>query len=242
MSRLSLSNSITLGATKHLNFLQKRPSSSTVHRFTGSPSLGLWLKPLEVLVKELLKRPIARWVVGVGFIAGLAAAWYLISPLFITNEVDDAFPMAASALVPDNMTPAEVEAERVKVADSPSVETTDAMPADTPTVLATGPFMDADNFHKGSGTATLYSLADGSNVVRLEEFEVTNGPDLHVLLSTSDDPAADLGEYLDLGSLKGNVGNQNYDIPADVDVSLYRSVIIYCDPFHVLFASALLSF
>ena len=193
-------------------------------------------------MRELLKRRAVRWVIGIGFVAGLAAAWYLVSPLFITNEVDDAFPMAATAQIPDDMTRDDVEAEMVKAADSPSVEATEAMPPDTPTALAAGTFMDADNFHKGSGTATLYSLADGSNVVRLEEFEVTNGPDLHVLLSTSDDPAADLGEYLDLGSLKGNVGNQNYDIPADVDVSLYRSVIIYCDPFHVLFASALLSF
>ena len=189
-------------------------------------------------MRKLLRRPSVRWVIGIGFVAGLAAAWYLISPLFITNEVDDAFPMAATAQVPDDMTREDVEAEMVKAADSPVVEATDAMPADTPTVLASGTFMDADNFHKGSGTATLYSLADGANVVRLEDFEVTNGPDLHVLLSTSDDPAAGLGEYVDLGSLKGNVGNQNYDIPADVDVSLYRSVIIYCDPFHVLFASA----
>lgn len=187
---------------------------------------------------KLLKRPSVRWMVGIGLVAGLAVAWYLISPLFVTNEVNDAFPMAATAQVPDDMTRADVEAEMVKAADSPSVVATDAMPADTPAVLATGEFMDADNFHKGSGTATLYALADGSNVVRLENFEVTNGPDLHVLLSTSDDPAADLGEYVDLGSLKGNVGNQNYDIPADVDVSIYRSVIIYCDPFHVLFASA----
>ena len=189
-------------------------------------------------MKELLKRPAVRWLIGIGFVVGLAAAWYLISPLFITTEVDDAFPMAATAQVPDDMTRDDVEAEMVKAADSPPVEAADAMPADTPTVLASGMFTDADDFHKGSGTATLYSLADGANVVRLEDFEVTNGPDLHVLLSTSEDPAADLGEYVDLGSLKGNVGNQNYDIPAGVDVSLYRSVIIYCDPFHVLFASA----
>lgn len=192
-------------------------------------------------MKALFERPLIRAVVGVGVVVGLAAAWYLVSPLLITNEVDEEFPMAATAQVPDDMTLAEVEAEMVKAADAPSVEATDVMPPDTPTALATGTFMDADNFHKGSGTATLYALADGSNVVRLEDFEVTNGPDLHVLLSTSDDPAVDLGDYLDLGSLKGNVGNQNYDIPVGVDVSVYRSVIIYCDPFHVLFASAELS-
>lgn len=189
-------------------------------------------------MKEMLQRPIVRWFIGISFVGGLAAAWYLISPLFITNEVNDAFPMAATAQVPDDMTRAEVEAAMVKAADAPSVAATDDMPTDTPAVLASGSFTDADNFHKGSGTATLYGLADGSNVLRLEDFEVTNGPDLHVLLSTSDDPVGDLGEYLDLGSLKGNVGNQNYDVPSDVVLSIYRSVIIYCEPFHVLFASA----
>lgn len=191
-------------------------------------------------MKAFLKRPMVRWLVGIGFVAGAAVAWYLVSPLFITNEVNDEFPMAAAAQVPDDMTLAEVEAEMVKAADAPSVEAEEPMPPEAPAVLASGSFEDADNFHLGSGMATLYELEDGSIVVRLEDFEVTNGPDLHVLLSTSDDPAADLGDYIDLGSLKGNVGNQNYDVPADMDVSQYRSVIIYCEPFHVLFSSAVL--
>jgi hypothetical protein len=60
-----------------------------------------------------------------------------------------------------------------------------------------------------------YPLSDGAQVLRFEDFSATNGPDLHVLLATNPAPASrvDLGDYLDLGSLKGNVGNQNYDIP-----------------------------
>jgi hypothetical protein len=61
-----------------------------------------------------------------------------------------------------------------------------------------------------------------------------------VLLATGSAPtgSADLGEYIDLGSLKGNMGNQNYDIPSGTDLSQYNSVVIYCKPFHVVFATA----
>lgn len=197
-----------------------------------------WKWTVEVDMRAFLTRPLIRWSIGVGLVAGAAVAWYLVSPLFITNEVNDEFPMAATAQVPDYMTRAEVEAEMIKAADVPAVEASEGMPAGAPTALASGTFEDADTFHKGTGMATLYELEDGSAVLRLEDFKVTNGPDLHVLLSTSDDPADDLGGYIDLGSLKGNVGNQNYPLSAEVDISQYRSVVIYCEPFHVLFSSA----
>ncbi len=64
---------------------------------------------------------------------------------------------------------------------------------------------------------------------------------LHVILTENPAPRsrADVGEtYIDLGSLKGNIGNQNYEIPADVDLSTYKGVVIYCMPFHVVFATA----
>ena len=104
-------------------------------------------------------------------------------------------------------------------------------------------FRDADDFHQGSGTATVYDLGSEGRFVRLEDFEVTNGPDLHVLLVPHGDPMSrdDVTGYVDLGSLKGNLGNQNYEIPPDLDLSQYRSVVIYCQPFHVLFSVAPLS-
>jgi hypothetical protein len=106
-----------------------------------------------------------------------------------------------------------------------------------------GSFVDADDFHKGSGVATIYQQGE-EQVLRFEDFDVTNGPDLHVVLSRHPAPASssEVGEdYLDLGSLKGNQGNQNYIIPAGTDLSQYQSVVIYCVPFHVVFATATLN-
>ena len=110
--------------------------------------------------------------------------------------------------------------------------------------LAMGSFKDADAFHRGSGTATIYRTPDGSEVLRLEDLNVTNGPALHVVLSTHPDPERSeqvkQEGYVDLGDLKGNRGNQNYPIPAGVDTSVHKSVVIYCYPFAVVFSVATL--
>ena len=108
--------------------------------------------------------------------------------------------------------------------------------------LKEGSFRDQDAFHKGSGQAIIFRGPDGSHLLRLEELDVTNGPDLHVILTPHRDPR-DQGHvkaegYVDLGKLKGNKGNQNYPIPATVDVGAQWSVVIYCVPFHVIFSVA----
>lgn len=122
----------------------------------------------------------------------------------------------------------------------------DEQPApDEPTLLFVGEFADADSAHRGSGTAAIYELADGSRILRFENLDVTNGPDLHVILS----PAASVSSradvmtpgYVDLGGLKGNRGDQNYEIPDDVDLSGDVTITIYCQPFHVVFSTASLT-
>ena len=117
--------------------------------------------------------------------------------------------------------------------------------AESLTVLATGTFRDADRAHKGSGTATLLQQADGSAVIRFTDFQVTNGPDLEVWLSSVPDPQSSRevldGEWVSLGQLKGNIGDQNYTIPADVDLSQFQSVVIWCEQFSVLFSPATLT-
>ena len=108
------------------------------------------------------------------------------------------------------------------------------------TVLGKGEFGQIDPVHGASGTATIYELPDGQRIVRLEDFSSTNGPELHVILTTGTamETFADVGEYIDLGLLKGNVGNQNYEIPAELDLTPIKSIVIYCRPFHVVFSVA----
>ena len=102
--------------------------------------------------------------------------------------------------------------------------------------------MDADSFHQGSGQVVLYQLEDGSRIIRLEDIEVTNGPQLHVLLTpvhdlTGRDHLQEAG-YVDLGALKGNIGSQNYEVPADYVIPDQLTLVIYCVPFHVVFTTA----
>ena len=247
--------------------------------------------------------------------------WSLGSPLFTNVTVDEAFPFAATATVPEGMEREEVEevlsgfskvdtpvmesmpapaaidvsavmaaemmgeeeapmvmtparrteleegmAMAMKAVEADSIEEAAAMTeegvammeqaieqsemmaqpaaANEVQAVAMGSFKDADAFHRGSGTATIYRTPDGSEVLRLEDLNVTNGPALHVVLSTHPDPERSeqvkQEGYVDLGDLKGNRGNQNYPIPAGVDTSIHKSVVIYCYPFAVVFSVATL--
>ena len=107
-------------------------------------------------------------------------------------------------------------------------------------VLAKGEFHKAEK--AGKGTATVYQLADGKRVLRLSNFETDNGPDLHVRLIAADDAkdtdSVKKAEFVELAKLKGNKGNQNYDLPTDVDLSKYKVVSIWCNRFSVNFAAA----
>jgi hypothetical protein len=99
-------------------------------------------------------------------------------------------------------------------------------------------FIDAgDGFHKAEGVAKVVNLADGRTFLRLENLKTTNGPDLYVYLSVGKDAS----DIVNLGRLKGNIGNQNYEIPAGTDLSKYNTVLIWCKAFSTLFGSAKLS-
>lgn len=104
-------------------------------------------------------------------------------------------------------------------------------------VVASGSFEPVR--HAARGSAGVLELADGGRVLTLTDFDVDNGPDLRVYLvagpATTEDEVDDL---VDLGGLKGNRGNQQYSIPASVDVSRYSTVVIWCRAFSVLFTRA----
>ena len=91
-----------------------------------------------------------------------------------------------------------------------------------------------DGVHNAEGQSKVIFLDDGREILRLEDFKSTNGPDLYVYLST-DTGATDI---VNLGKLKANVGNQNYDILEGTDLEKYNKVLIWCTSFSVLFGSS----
>lgn len=106
--------------------------------------------------------------------------------------------------------------------------------------IASGSFQSIG--HPGAGAAAVVKLANGELRLTLTAFETDNGPDLRVYLSTGN-PAGggELGDFKDLGALKGNKGSQQYEIPADVDVARFSTVVIWCRAFSVGFTSAALT-
>jgi hypothetical protein len=183
-------------------------------------------------------------------------------PLLVNDVVVEAFPGLAADLQDDFValpkdeqtaflemaqTDPNMAVEMVTGAlrpDSIVPEDEQAMPLMTdPATLARGSFITLDVIHSGEGVATVYQLLDETRLLRLEDFRVTNGPDLHVILTKNPDPrdAATVGsDYIDLGQLKGNVGSQNYDIPVSVDLNEYQAVVIYCVQYRVVFTVATL--
>ena len=163
---------------------------------------------------------------------GLPVGWYLGSPLIIRTSLDEPLPTATAAVDP---TPGATGAGIPTLGPSgaPSAAAATFQPA------RSGEFHGTDEFHFGSGTATLIETAPGRWIVRFESFSVRNGPDLYVYLSP--DPQGYAKDAIELGTLKATDGAFNYDIPAGTDLSKVRSVLVWCKQFSHLFAIAPLS-
>ena len=170
-----------------------------------------------------------------GFVA--FAGYYTVSPLFQRTTLVEASPLegllgsAGTGGTVGNNTPAETPSP-----DSTSSNTTVGF---TPGITYSGEFKGADSFHFGEGQALLIEIEPGKYTLRFENFSVRNGPGLYVYLS----PKADgyTSDSLELGKLKATDGAFNYEVPAGTDVSQYKSVVVWCKPFSVLFAVAPLS-
>ncbi|MDK1342377.1 DM13 domain-containing protein [Streptomyces sp. 378] len=168
-------------------------------------------------------------VVAVGAV-GFGLYWFQPWKLWQDETVQEALPEVAEVSTPPPAAPSE------ETSAPPS-------PAAGPRVLAHGELISHE--HTTSGTVKLVRLADGSHVVRLENLDTSNGPDLRVWLTDAQVLQGkagwhvfDDGKYVSLGKLKGNKGSQNYALPADVDPSGFRSVSIWCDRFDVSFGAA----
>jgi hypothetical protein len=177
-------------------------------------------------LRGLVRRPVTWVVVGVLVLAGGALGLLLFEPwkLFVDDTVDEATPIISASAAASGPVP----------------------PGGGTALLARGDFISHE--HGTSGRVYVYRLADGNRVLRLENLNTSNGPDLHVWIT--DAPVKegsagwrvfDDGEYTELGKLKGNKGNQNYALPASVDLAKLRSVTIWCDRFNVSFGAAALS-
>lgn len=161
------------------------------------------------------------WI-GIAVVAA-AIAWYAFRPelLFIDKSVSESFPSAAA----------------MDSAPASSMDIT--MPAAGPKKLATGMFK--GYAHETEGNADIFEV-DGKRVLRLTNFKTSNGPDVHVYLVAAkdamDDDTVKKSEFIDLGPMKGNIGDQNYDIPANADLQKYAAVTIWCARFSVNFGTA----
>lgn len=164
----------------------------------------------------------------------VAVALVVFQPwkLVVDDVVDEALPSVSAPAVPPT---------------SPGAPSTSAAPASpspsAPEVIARGAFISHE--HGTTGSVRVLGLADGTRVLRIDDLDTSNGPDLRVWLS--DQPVIDGadgwfvfddGAYVELGRLKGNRGSQNYAIPADVDLEALSSVTIWCARFSVSFGAA----
>jgi Electron transfer DM13 len=106
--------------------------------------------------------------------------------------------------------------------------------------LASGTFHTV--LHDTSGNAAVYQLADGTRVLRFTNFKTSNGPDVHVYLVAAEDAkdsdSVKQAGFIDLGSIKGNIGDQNYTLASDVDLAKYRAVSVWCKRFSANFGTA----
>ena len=112
--------------------------------------------------------------------------------------------------------------------------------AAAPATLATGSFH--SNAHDTRGMAAVIDVGGGHRVLRLTNFATSNGPDVRVYLvaapDVQDNSTVKSVDHVELGPMKGNIGDQNYDIPPTVDLATYRTVTIWCKRFGVNFGSA----
>src|SRR5580700_1908934 len=154
-----------------------------------------------------------KWKIAAPIVViAFLAAWYAFRPerLVVNRRVDEAMPTVQAG--------------------------------SSPQPLVSGQFYSI--LHPTTGTATIYRMGDGTRVLRLTNFTTSNGPDVHVYMVASDDAkdAATVRQagFIDLGVLKGNVGDQNYTLGGDLDLAKYRAVSIWCKRFSVNFGAAAL--
>ena len=179
--------------------------------------------------------PIVR-VLVIG-IPVLVVSWWLLEPFFVDDVVEEKF--STSIAEQQSSTPAPSAA--ATPADPATTATTAAPVPAGPQLIGSGSFVGLAG-HDGTGDAGIFRLEDGSLVLRLENFDIDNGPDLELYLVPGEESYSPGGGSLHLGALKGNVGNQTYEIPRDFALTPGPwTVLVWCEAFTVEFVGASLT-
>jgi len=166
------------------------------------------------VINQTNKKNLLRWIIPAAFVF-LVVAWAAFRPelILVNKTVSETLP------------------------------TTQASGASPAQPIASGMFTSLA--HQTTGTAGLYELGDGKKTLRLTDFKTSNGPDVRVYLVASaegtDNEAIKNGGFVDLGSLKGNIGDQNYVVPDGIDLAKFQGVSIWCKRFAVNFGGAALT-
>ena len=143
-------------------------------------------------------------------VVALIVAWYIFRPerLYVNRPVDEAMPTAPGVTAPQP--------------------------------VESGRFYSI--LHPTAGAATIYQIGNGTRILRLTNFSTSNGPDVHVYMVAADDAkdasTVEKAGFVDLGVIKGNIGDQNYTLGSDFDLAKYRAVSIWCKRFSVNFGAA----
>ena len=163
---------------------------------------------------------------GFGSVVLFVLVWFQPQKLVIDERVNET--------IPEPTQPPTTEAAGPAGSTSPGPTA-----SREPVELARGDLRSLD--HGTTGVARVLELSDGRRIVRLEDLDTSNGPDLFVYLTaspTDGEEGAFDDDYVDLGRLKGNKGNQTYDLPAELDLTRHGTVVIWCDRFDSAFGAA----
>lgn len=218
--------------------------------------------PTDLPAPEAERKPSRRrrilvvGAVAAAVVLAVVLVWFEPQKLFIDERVDEAFPVAASSgdgaersggtTEPAGSTASTASpttgpgtGEDPGTKAPPPAPSTEPSKPTGPVTLADGEFASID--HDTSGKALVVDIGDGTKVLRLEDLATDNGPDVFVYLSAAPISAGEKAlddDFVDLGGLKGNLGNQNYEVPDDVDLDRYKTVVIWCRRFSSGFGAA----
>lgn len=199
--------------------------------FGGAALAGV---ALAVMIRLGVSPVVRVLVVGIPI---LIVSWWLLEPYFVDDVVEERF--STSIAEQQQSTPAPTTDAAAPAPETPAPTAT---PAPTgPQLVGSGSFVGLAG-HDGTGDAGIFRLENGSRVLRLENLEIENGPDLELYLVPGTQSYSPSGRSLHLGALKGNVGNQTYDIPRDFALAPGPwTVLVWCEAFSVEFVGASLT-